>query len=56
MTHSSFHPMKTKDSFLTSYENLEYFGDAVHKFFVVKWLKEKTEKNKAMTQEMRSKF
>jgi dsRNA-specific ribonuclease len=41
LTHKSkYRPeQKKKTSFFNSYENLEFLGDAVHKFFVVKRLK-----------------
>ena len=45
LTHKSYNnSVKENRSFFTSYENLEFLGDAVHKFFVVKRLKEKFEK------------
>ena len=36
---------KIQENFYNSYENLEYLGDAVHKFFVVKRIKELVENN-----------
>ena len=36
--------MRHAKSFFSHYENLEFLGDAVHKFFVVKRLKEKLDR------------
>jgi len=44
LTHSSYNNTKAwNKNFYSSYENLEYLGDAVHKFLVVKRLKENLE-------------
>jgi dsRNA-specific ribonuclease len=41
LTHKSYNTdKKAHANFFNSYENLEYLGDAVHKFFVVKRIKE----------------
>ena len=38
LTHKSANPDKSRATFFRSYESLEFLGDAVHKFLVVKLL------------------
>jgi dsRNA-specific ribonuclease len=47
LTHKSYNTdKKANANFFNSYENLEYLGDAVHKFFVVKRIKKMYQQDK----------